>query len=38
MKLTLEVTFWLCVGMVAYNYVGYPIVLFPFGCAHSDVL
>ena len=31
MKLTLEVTFWLCVGMVAYNYVGYPVVLFLLG-------
>jgi cellulose synthase/poly-beta-1,6-N-acetylglucosamine synthase-like glycosyltransferase len=24
----LEVIFWICIGAVAYNYVGYPIVLF----------
>ena len=41
MKLTLEVTFWLCVGMVAYNYVGYPIVLFLLGAltqTYSDFI
>jgi cellulose synthase/poly-beta-1,6-N-acetylglucosamine synthase-like glycosyltransferase len=31
MALTLKIIFWLCVGMVTYNYVGYPILLFLLG-------
>jgi cellulose synthase/poly-beta-1,6-N-acetylglucosamine synthase-like glycosyltransferase len=37
----LEVTFWICVGLVAYNYVGYPLVLFLLSVifqAKSDLL
>ncbi len=26
--LTLQWIFWLCIGAIAYNYVGYPIALF----------
>jgi len=36
-----ELLFWICMGLVAYNYVGYPLVLFLFSVvsqAKSDLL
>jgi cellulose synthase/poly-beta-1,6-N-acetylglucosamine synthase-like glycosyltransferase len=41
MRLIPEIAFWLCVSAVAYNYVGYPVVLFLlsiFSQAKSDAL
>jgi cellulose synthase/poly-beta-1,6-N-acetylglucosamine synthase-like glycosyltransferase len=40
MALTLKIIFWLCIGSVAYNYIGYPITLVLLGIltqAKSDL-